>query len=575
MSSLVKYNSFLESKKPYELPYTPTYTIKLDIVETLFPQCPQVIAATRDAIVDLHRYPSQGDIVELTALVSKYTSTSTPIIFTNGSDNALKLIADTFFTPSTKVCIVVPTYPHFIQMAENTPAKITYIKCKSEEEVLSNIDAIVACDIVYISSPNLPYGYMSTIAIKKILESKTIVIADEAYYEYGSGTVCDLLKEYDNLIVVRTFSKFFGLAALRLGYLTTSAVLCDLLKIMHNGKNITKVATVAATVALKNAEFYREQLIEFNRTREYIKEALSKIVDLDKEIYGFNIQYGNFLLLYARDTKKVTQLFGSLSNIAVRDKHSEIANAIRLSIAPINIMEIVVNVVKYINKAFTPKFIIDLDGTIRANAKLSTYIAPSISEFIDTNGVIVTNNTVHSKEQIRKQLKISEAVDIIQPNYPSGFFIVDRQNNSVDDVDSAKIDTYEGIAIMNDVFNIPYNRLATLVKLLKRDVPIVVAECNDYTTLDNCSETDAVGIESIPDIGSFLKMMKINKYTIVGKPNVNTPTFDVIGDASTDELLAKKLGTTFIKVDPLLSDVVIDKNIAVPSLLHFVEYMHT
>ena len=231
-------NKFLEGKEPYLLPKSDkTIKYKLDIVETRFPQCIDVINDAKNAVTELFAYPSLNDIEELDKLVKKYNNCYKNVLFTNGSDNALKLIVDTFFTPESKICILIPTYPHFIQMAETSPSHISYLPVTCEEDIFNNEEYIGGFNLVYIVSPNLPIGYIAPNAILSLLKKfpNLIMVADEAYREFGPSSVIDLINDYNNLIVVRTFSKFFGLAALRLGYLMTNDILYNKLKIMHNG----------------------------------------------------------------------------------------------------------------------------------------------------------------------------------------------------------------------------------------------------------------------------------------------------------------------------------------------------
>lgn len=564
---------FLKDKYPYLLPCKGTNKYVLDIVETLFDQCPNVSLGIKESITNLYAYPCIEDNIELEQLVKKYVNCTINdrIIFTNGSDNSLKLIIDTFFARHANVLIPIPTYPHFTQMAETSYANINYVKCNSSNDVEKLFD--LDWNIIYICSPNLPIGYESFDAIKKLLQHKDrLIIVDEAYFEYGSRVSAVQLLDNKNLIVVRTFSKFFGLASLRLGYLITCEDLYNKLRIMHNGKNVTKLATTGGTLALKNLNFYEAELEKFVSVKNYLKKTLPLI--MGNEIYDFNLQSGNFFLIYAKDTKKVCKLFTEYAKCSVRDKSSEISDAIRISIAPLNIMKIVTRMINLINNFKNNNFIVDLDGTIRPDSKLMSYINPKHTHFLTNNKcIIVTNNTVHTKEEIINQLGLSANIPIYQPVCPDNYFIISKHHTY--DINTINPEQYDGLCIFNSVLDVGTDVWSIAAKIINSSKPIVVSEDSLCTELNMASETIIQSTQSgeiIPDVGLFLSAYDIKNYKIVGKPNIEIPYDDmsiVIGDGASDHQLALKLNLEFIKIDPTIDNIIIDENyISIPNLTY-------
>lgn len=567
----MKSNNFLINKKPYLLPFTPSSLYKLDIVETLFPQCPAVIDAARAAVTQLYQYPTLEAVTVLEKATQQYTGFTKPIIFTNGSDNALKLIVDSLFTPESRIAIITPTYPHFVQMAETSPATLTYIRCETEQDILDHIPEISKMNLVYICSPNLPFGYICPDAIIKLCECNPnlIVVADEAYREFGPSTVVPQLDKFDNLIVTRTFSKFFGLAALRLGYLMTNSALFNTLQIMQNGKNITRIAAAAGTAALQNIEYYNRQLCEFDEARSYI-EGFRSLLRADSPIYDMNLQYGNFFLLKARNTARVCQAFSDLAGIAVRDKSAEVTDAIRLSIAPQRIMQIVRNVIVYIN-GFSPicRYIVDLDATIRPNSKITSAVDPSVKQWLRTTPCdIATNNTVHSDEYIRWQLENPD-IRIVRPQALADSYIVSRAALEIND---AKHE-YSNVAIMSHVLDVGTDVWARVAELKAAGAQIHVVELTATTSLDASSETAKCGKVIIPDVGTFLQSMGLLPAVIIGKPNLDVTGDVVIGDGESDRQLAKKINAEFIHVDTSLGDEsrIDESGIHIPNLATWVK----
>jgi histidinol-phosphate aminotransferase len=567
-------HSYLQGKSSYDLPFTPAIKHKLDIVETLFPACPQVLEAARAAITDLHRYPSREDLEELATRTMGYCGDTTlKPLFTAGSDSALKLIIDTYFTKGADIAVVTPTYPHFIQMAECTPSRVRQIECRSEEDILKRMDEFAGAKVIYLCTPNLPLGYTARGALGQILERypEAIVIVDEAYAEYqeicsGELTRSDiphLPPVYPNLIVTRTFSKFFGLAALRLGYLIAHPTRRAELAIVHNGKTVSRVAAVAGVAALRNLEHFDRNLREFVVAREYLRTELPRVVSPDCQVTDFNLQGGNFFLIYARDTVAVTRAFASLASVAVRDKSSEIRNAsghgaIRISIAPIPVMRMVVRVIRHINGYPGVYWLADLDGTLRPGSKLMDPVDPGVTTFLNTQPVtVVTNNTMHTIEEIRRQLG-APAIPVIQPSAPEGYFQIARGADNSQEPDGG----WRGVAVMNSVLDAGSEAWARAAELIARGLPVAVVETTWNTPLRLSSECTSCAWGLLPDAGAVLDAAGVQSWEIIGKPNLWVPRTErtvVVGDSDTDRELAKQIGAEFVLVDPYITRVEIDE----------------
>jgi histidinol-phosphate aminotransferase len=208
------------------------------------------------------------------------------ILLGHGSDNILRMILQVF-TSHSKCMVLLPTYDNFRAQAEsfgNTVVGIP-VSDSSEESILKITEEIakIQPQLIYITNPNNPIGYqIENEGLKKILDAaKTInalVIADEAYYEFSGETALPLLPQYGNLLIIRTFSKAFGLAGIRLGYLLANEEVVDELNKVYNPKDVTMLSASVGEYMLNN----------FDKIQAYVNE-----VNSNKELFYNYCQQGN------------------------------------------------------------------------------------------------------------------------------------------------------------------------------------------------------------------------------------------------------------------------------------------
>jgi histidinol-phosphate aminotransferase len=541
-------NPNIEGQKPYKLPALENIDFKLDIVENLFPQPKEVLESIGKSHINLESYPCDKDLEVLDALVKKYVNTDLPIIFTHGSDNALKLIVDTFFTLRSIVGILKPNYPHFIHIAEMTHSRIVYINCSNPDNL--NLNEIRGYHLIYMSSPSLPWGYVVSLEIiKELARNNQIIVVDEAYFEYGSSSresAIQLIHDFPNIIVTRTFSKYFGLASLRLGYIVSSPKINELLQVGHNGKDVCKISVNVATVALQHLSHYEETYQEFLKVKEYLRYNLN--------LLGVEhiLKYGNFFTILVDNPKYVCETFQK-NRIAVRDKSSEIEGAIRISICPLFIMKRVIGILQmclgFRNK---DTWIFDLDQSLRKHSKLTSEVySGSIKLLNNPNWItkIITNNFVDSISDIQKQLSFNG--EIIRAIIPEN--VVLAHEAKLQDLDNENV---KGVCIEKNVLDTSTEQWAIVSKLLGRTKLLCSIEKNMTSTLSMMGETNFYGNEELPDCGMFIdvfmKTIPDLKHYIIGKPNlsinVDPETSILVGDSETDYQQAKNLSIDFIKV---------------------------
>ena len=153
--------------------------------------------------------------------------------------------------------------------------------------------------MVYMVNPNNPTGVQYSVKeIEQLLKSfpSILFFIDEAYAEFSGITAIPLVKKYSNIIVGRSFSKAFGLASFRLGYLVTDPRNLVHINKIRNGKSISALGQIAAIAALEDSVYVKEYVKEVRRARAFMCKELSKL--------GFQAQEtpGNFILLRVPDT---------------------------------------------------------------------------------------------------------------------------------------------------------------------------------------------------------------------------------------------------------------------------------
>ncbi len=255
--------------------------LKLDWNEATIPPSPRVLEALTDALaggVSLNWYPELTS-PRLRALLADYTGVAADrLLVTNGSDDALALACHTYLDPGDEVVVPVPTYTHFLVFAQSVGGRIEEVRFKDAFEL--DVARILAAiqprtKLVYLVSPNNPTGVTySKKVVTRVLEHAphAMVIVDEAYFEFFGHSVIELVDRYPNLLVTRTFSKSFGLAGLRIGYLAAHPRTIPDLRRLFNPKSVNALGQVAAAAALEDIAYVKDYVAEVDLGKEMFVE---------------------------------------------------------------------------------------------------------------------------------------------------------------------------------------------------------------------------------------------------------------------------------------------------------------
>ncbi|WP_238386833.1 pyridoxal phosphate-dependent aminotransferase [Campylobacter sp. MIT 19-121] len=251
--------------------------LKLDWNEATIPPSPKVFQAIQSFLKDnfLNWYPNTNNISLLESL-AKYCRVSIENIQTfASSDAAHEFILSVFLENSDKIAIISPTYDNFRARAQGIGIKTLPFMLDADFELNFELlnKFIITNNIkcVYICNPNNPTGKAyDKEKLTKLLQDfeQVLFIIDEAYYEFYGTSMQDLVQQYKNIIITRTFSKAFALAGLRIGYVISHSENILALNKLRNPKNVNALAQVAAIAALNDLEYTQNYINEVKLARK-------------------------------------------------------------------------------------------------------------------------------------------------------------------------------------------------------------------------------------------------------------------------------------------------------------------
>ncbi|KAG2473394.1 MAG: Histidinol-phosphate aminotransferase [Nitrosopumilales archaeon] len=269
--------------KGYQKPEKFSGILKLDSNENFVigKQYQQDLIQNARKITDVREYPL-GRAEQLVFALSKYLKVPQNMIgIGNGSDQILDLFLANFASKQTKVLTSNPTFGFFEERCKLY--SIPTIKIPFSKNMTLDLNRFItksnSVDILYLDSPNNPTGFQFP---KKDLEELVkkfngLIIIDEAYGEFGDYSLINLTKSQNNLIVVQTFSKTFGLAGLRLGYFVANKNIVDVFtRILQYPYPINSIAIEAGIMALQKPKIMLDAVKTIKNERKRIIQNLRK-----------------------------------------------------------------------------------------------------------------------------------------------------------------------------------------------------------------------------------------------------------------------------------------------------------
>ncbi len=263
----------LDAYVPGEQP-PDTGWIKLNTNENPFPPSPAVEAALRAELASqadhLRLYPLPTSRVLRETVAAFHGLEPSQVLVSNGSDDALNLLARTFCDATHPAGTTVPSYSLYpvLVALQNAPL----ITLEFDRSFSLDVDRIATCgaNVFFLTAPNAPSGVAFPAAqIAQICERfPGLLVVDEAYAPFARENAVGLLNTYPNLVVTRSFSKVYGLAGCRVGYALGHPDVIGLLDRVRDSYNVDRLAQVAAVAALRDVAYYRDVIQKIVRTRD-------------------------------------------------------------------------------------------------------------------------------------------------------------------------------------------------------------------------------------------------------------------------------------------------------------------
>ena len=232
--------------------------VKLDANENPYGPSPRVLSAIAESAA-LHAYPD-AEQRTLRAALAEYSALAPEnIIVGNGSDEVLDMIIRLLLQPGDKVLSCVPTFGMYKFLTDVAGGRLVELERTPDYGI--DLDAIRAAadertKLIFLASPNNPTGNsVPREQVVQLLNMGLYVVIDEAYYEFAGHTVADLVNDYETLMVARTFSKWAGLAGVRIGYAIVSPETYAYLNQIKQPYNVSVFAQIAALESLEDVDY--------------------------------------------------------------------------------------------------------------------------------------------------------------------------------------------------------------------------------------------------------------------------------------------------------------------------------
>jgi histidinol-phosphate aminotransferase len=307
--------------------------LRMDFNENTVGCSPRIAQFLRDQISEasLSVYPDYTGVRE--ALAPHFGVAPDEILLTNGTDEAIQVLINTYVDDGDEVLLLRPSYAMYRFYADVAGAAVREIDYKAPDyafPIAELIDAVgPRTKAVLVANPNNPTGSGVPLeAIETLVRraSQAVVLIDEAYFEFSGVTAIGKLAQYPNLFVSRTFSKVYGMAAMRMGCLFSQAPNVTYLHKAQSPYSVNALAALAAREAVKDGEYIGR----------YVKEALAArdmlCAGLDRLKIRYTPSSGNFVLGHFGG--RAIEVRDALRDhaILVRDRSYEIPGGVRITV---------------------------------------------------------------------------------------------------------------------------------------------------------------------------------------------------------------------------------------------------
>ena len=270
-STIAKMNSYV----PGEQPQNGTF-IKLNTNENPYPPSESVLNHVREACTeDLRLYPDPNATRLRNLLSQTFEKRPNQFIVGNGSDELLTILIRSFAGEKDRIAYAYPTYGYYKPLIDVQGAESVVVEYPDDFSLPQEL-AKANAKLTFLVNPNSPSGTLLPIDVVEDLASRIegILVVDEAYVDFSTGGAMGLVDKHINVVVVRTMSKSFSLAGMRVGFACSNTNLINGMLKVKDHYNVNRLSLVAAEAAIEDIDSMRRNASLISQTRETLTRSL-------------------------------------------------------------------------------------------------------------------------------------------------------------------------------------------------------------------------------------------------------------------------------------------------------------
>ncbi len=292
--------------------------INLASNESPYGPSPRVLRALEKSSTRIGSYPDPR-ASKLKLAISRYIGVERECVAVgNGSDEIFDLICKAFVDPGDEALIPLPTFSMYEIACRTNGGRPKFVELPNFEWRTAKLAREMgAVKLAFIGRPNNPTGNsMSIQGLNELLKTGKLIVVDEAYVEFAGYSISKQAPKKENLLVLRTFSKAFGLAGLRVGYAVGNSKLIEVLEKIRAPFSVNTIAQASAIEALRDRQYLRKVVTGVQKERAYLCRELSNL--------GMRVlpSDANFLMVdvspLRTDASRICEFLAKL-NILIRD----------------------------------------------------------------------------------------------------------------------------------------------------------------------------------------------------------------------------------------------------------------
>jgi histidinol-phosphate aminotransferase len=292
---------------PGEQPQDGVY-IKLNTNENPYPPSPKVLATLKETINDkLRLYPDPNAVIVKKKVAEVFSTKPERVMIGNGSDELLTIIVRCFVDEGDKIVYPYPTYLLYKTLSEIQDARTCTVDFLEDYSLPEEI-LVEGAAVTFICNPNSPSGTLIPADKVSDIAGKIdgVIVVDEAYVDFADDNCLRLVDKHPNLIVLRTLSKSYSLAGMRLGFAVAQEDLIKGMTKVKDSYNVDRLSMASAVAALDDQETFRENVARIKKTRRHLINSLKKL-----GVFVYPSQ-ANFVMIKCRNVNNAKEIYQEL-----------------------------------------------------------------------------------------------------------------------------------------------------------------------------------------------------------------------------------------------------------------------